>query len=113
MAPPGLPQDKATLDYALGKACLDLASALDQCANLNTMLYNANRGFAIVNSPPGTYTSSAMVALGYSTGDVQLIGAAFGALGLLQTIAYGTVAGVATTNDYFLQAQQLMGTEPL
>jgi hypothetical protein len=109
----GLPADIGTLNRTMGQAVVALAQALDTCAGINAMLYNTNRGFGLVNAGGGSYTSTALTAFGYSDDDINLIGAAFGALGLLQTIAYGTAAGVATDNNYFLQAQQLMGTVPL
>jgi hypothetical protein len=99
----GAPQDINTFNRAIGSAVIALAQALDQCAAINVMLNNSDRGF----------TSADLLALGYEQADVTIIQEAFAALALLQQIAYGQAGGTAALNDYFFQAQRLMGTTPL
>lgn len=99
----GLGQTVNDLNRTIGNAVIQLAQALDQCAAINTMLNNSNRGF----------TTADLLALGYVQADVTNIQESFAALALLQQIAYGQTAGVAEENNYFFQAQSLMGTIPL
>jgi hypothetical protein len=99
----GLNADAVTLNRTMGQAVAALAQALDQCAAINVMLNNSNRGF----------TSAGLLALGFVQADVTNIQEAFAALALLQQIAYGQAAGVAVANNYFFQAQLLLGTTPL
>lgn len=99
----GAPQDIANFNRTIGNAVIALAQALDQCAAINTMLNNSNRGF----------TTAGLLAMGFAQADVTNIQESFAALALLQQVAYGEVAGVAAQNNYLFQAQQLLGTVPL
>lgn len=103
---------KLDLDRAMGSAAVSLAQALDQCAGINELLGDASRAFTIVNNA-GVFTSPKLTALGYTDDEITLIAEAFFALAQLQQVAFGRAAGVAAQNNYFFQAQQLMGITPL
>lgn len=108
----GLPSDISTLNRVCGQAVVALAQALDTCTGLNTMLQNAERGFAVavVDDEP----DDPLVNGGMSAEDAATLRDAFEALALLAQVAYGQIAqSGAEPSNFFFQAQQLMGCQPL
>lgn len=104
----GLTADIVTLNRTCGQAVLNLAQALDQVTGLNTMLQNAERGFAVNGS------DDPLVDGGMSTGDAATLREAFFALAELAQVAYGQAAqSGAQPSNFFFQAQQLLGCQPL
>lgn len=100
----GAAADQVNFNHTIGNAVIALAQALDNCAAINTMLGNAERGF----------DTAGLLALGFTQDDVTLIQDSFQALALLQQVAYGQIAqSGASPSNFFFQAQQLMGTVPL
>lgn len=102
--PAGLPSDISTLNRVCGQAVVALAQALDNCTGLNAMLSNAERGFS----------AAELEAAGMDPDDVATLQEGMAALALLAQVAYGQLAQTgAQPSNFFFQAQQLMGCQPL
>lgn len=108
---PGYNNNANAVNQAAGLAVANLAAALDAVVAFNAMLLNAQR----FNGEAGLVANQ-----GFSTTDAGLIVASFSDLSNLASIAVGAAGYLAQVpgqsspgaNNFFFNAQQLMGTIP-
>lgn len=94
----GFPIGKADIDNKAGSLVVSVRDALDRCKQFNALLNNTN----IVPN------DAFLTGLGYTSGEVTILRAAFSDLNSLYNVsrAAGTVP---SNNDFFFNAQKLTG----
>lgn len=111
----GLDASIQTLNRACGQAVVNLANAIDAVVGINTMLQNAERGFAVVTNQDSSTTDPLTQGdSGMSTDDAAALRNAFFALNLWAQVGFGAIAQPgAEASNFWFDAQKLMGANPL
>ncbi len=95
----GFTLTKADIDARVGTLVVTLRDTLDRCRQMNALL-NDTSIFA---------NDAALTALGYTSGEVTTLRAAFVSLNKLNDISHAN-ATQASANDFFFDAKHLTGT---
>lgn len=93
----GYPINKTDLDNSMGRMIINVRDSLKTCVAFKVLLDDTTI------LPDATLTT-----LGYSSGEITSIRAAFTAMNNLNNIGHGT-GTQASTNDFFFDAKHLTG----
>jgi hypothetical protein len=111
----GLDDSVTALNRTCGMAVLALVNAMDNITRINEMLVNTQRGFAVVTNPDSSTTDPLTTGANPMTDDeAATLRNSFAALALYVQVGYGQIAqSGAQPSNFFFDAQNLLGTNPL